>query len=132
MGKSDSFHRIVVAVAAEQDAVQSLPLVTALAEAFSSEVLAVHLRERVVKATGTIEKETIKESAEFGRRMADDLVKAGIKASAEVHGVTPQHVGDHIIDRAKDFDADLIVVGAHHAHGLHDRVPRQLLRSLAT
>src|SRR2546427_205983 len=52
------FSKILVAVGGPDDAEETLSVVSGLAKAFNSEVLVVHMRERVVTSAATIEKET--------------------------------------------------------------------------
>jgi hypothetical protein len=78
------FSKILLAVAGPEDAIETVPVVTCLAKAFDSEVLVVHMRERIVTSTATIEQETIPESFRFGADIARRLVGAGVKASATI------------------------------------------------
>ena len=59
------FKKIMVAVGGNEDASQTVPVVTTLATTFDSDVLVVHMRLRVVKALGTEEVESIHESFQF-------------------------------------------------------------------
>jgi nucleotide-binding universal stress UspA family protein len=130
MTEARALHKILVAVAGPDDQADTIPLVLGLAQAFSAEVLVVHLRERVVAAGGTIEKETIEESVDFGLRVAEDLVQLGVKATADINAEAPDHVADYILDKASEFEADLIVIGAHRAHGLRERMFGDIGRTL--
>jgi nucleotide-binding universal stress UspA family protein len=60
------FRKILVAVGGSEDASQTVPVVTALANAFDADVLVVHMRERIVTAVATLERETIPESLQLG------------------------------------------------------------------
>src|SRR4030081_1465852 len=60
------FSKILVAVGGSEDASETVPVVTGLAKAFDSKVLIVHMRERVVTAAATVEKETIPQAFRFG------------------------------------------------------------------
>ena len=125
------FSKILVAVGGPDDAEETLSVVSGLAKAFNSEVLVVHMRERVVTAAATLEKETIPEAFQFGVKIADQLVQAGIKASADVRGHRPDRLADFILDEAKKFKAELIIIGGHHAHGMRDRIFGDIGKSLA-
>ena len=131
MTEARALRRILVGVAGPRDATETIPLVLGLARAFSAQVLVVHLRERVVAAGGVIEKETIEESVDFGQRVADDLASQGVTSTADINAEAPDQVADYILDKASDFDADLIVIGAHHAHGLHERMFGDIGKTLA-
>ena len=125
------FSKILVAVGGPDDAEETLSLVSGLAKAFNSEVLVVHMRERVVTSAATIEKETIPEAFQFGVKIADQLVQAGIKAKADIRGHRPDRLADFILDEANKFRAELIIIGGHHAHGMHDRIFGDIGKTLA-
>jgi nucleotide-binding universal stress UspA family protein len=116
------FTKILVAVGGSEDASETVPVVTGLAKAMDAEVLVVHMRERIVTSVVTLEAETIPESFQFGEEVARQLVKAGVKARSDVDSARPEHLAAFILAKADEFDADLIVVGSHHAHGLRDRM----------
>jgi nucleotide-binding universal stress UspA family protein len=116
------FRKILVAVGGSEHASETVPVVTGLAKAFDSDVLVVHMRERVVTSTGTRGEETIPESFRFGEDIAHRLIEAGIKAASDVDSHRPDHLAQFILAKAKEFSADLIVIGSHHSHGLRDRM----------
>lgn len=124
------FSKILLAVEGPEDATETVPVVIGLARAFDSEVLVVHMRERIVTSTVTLERETIPESFRFGEDIARRLVDAGINASSDVDSHRPDRVAEFILEKADEFGAELIVVGSHHAHGLHDRVFGDLGKTL--
>jgi nucleotide-binding universal stress UspA family protein len=125
------FSRILVAVGSPEDADETVPVVTGLGKAFDSKVLVVHMRERVVTAAATMEKETIPEAFRFGEHIAARLVDAGIDATADIRGHRPNQLAEFILDEASKFRADLIIVGGHHAHGMRDRIFGDLGKTLA-
>jgi nucleotide-binding universal stress UspA family protein len=125
------FKKILVAVGGLEDASQTVPVVTGLARAFDAEVLVVHMRERIVTSAATLEKETVPESFRFGEAVARRLVKAGVKARSDIDSHRPDQLAEFILDKAEEFDADLIVVGSHHAHGLRDRMLGDIGNALA-
>jgi nucleotide-binding universal stress UspA family protein len=116
------FRKILVAVGGMEDASETVPVVTALSRAFDSDVLVVHIRERIVTATATIEEETIPESFRFGEAVVRRLVAAGVRASPDVESARPDHLAQFILDKALEFEADLIVVGSHHSHNVRERM----------
>lgn len=124
------FSKIVVAVGGTEHATELVPVVTGLAKAFGSEVLVVHMRERIVTSAATIEKESIPESFQFGEDIAARLVAAGVRAKSDIDSHRPDHLAEFILDKADEFEAELIVVGSHHAHGLHDRIFGDIGRTL--
>jgi nucleotide-binding universal stress UspA family protein len=125
------FSKILVAVGGLDDAEETVPVVTGLAKAFDSEVLVVHMRERVVTAAATLERETIPDAFRFGERIAEQLVEAGVKATADIRGHRPDRLAEFVLDEAKKFSAELIIIGGHHAHGMHDRIFGDLGKTLA-
>ena len=116
------FKRILVAVGGSEDASETVPVVTGLAQAMDADVLVVHMRERIVTSVSTLEAETIPESFKFGEEIVRQLVEAGVKARSDVDSARPEHLAAFILAKADEFDADLIVVGSHHAHGLRARL----------
>jgi nucleotide-binding universal stress UspA family protein len=116
------FSKILVAVGGPEDAEQTVPVVTGLAKAFGSKVLVVHMRERVVTAAATVEKESIPEAFRFGEHIASKLSEAGIDASADIRGHRPDQLAKFILEEATKFRADLVIIGRHHSHGMHDRL----------
>jgi nucleotide-binding universal stress UspA family protein len=116
------FRRILMAVGGREDEAQTLPVVKSLAHAFDSDVLVLHMRERIVTSAATVERESIPESFRFGDSVAKKLVEAGIRAKADVDSHRPEHLADFILERADQFKADLIVVGGHHSHNMRERM----------
>jgi nucleotide-binding universal stress UspA family protein len=133
VGRRDNrvvFSRIVVAVGETEHATELVPVVTGLAKAFDSEVLVVHMRERIVTSGATLERESIPESFRFGEAVARRLVDAGIRASSDIDSHRPDRLAEFIIEKADEFGAQLIVVGSHHAHGLQERFTGDLGRKI--
>jgi nucleotide-binding universal stress UspA family protein len=91
----------------------------------------VHMRERVVTAAATMERETIPEAFRFGEQIAATLVEAGVKASANIRGHRPNRLAEFVLDEAKKFRAELIIIGGHHAHGMHDLIFGDIGKTLA-
>ena len=116
------FKKILVAVGGSEDASETVPVIVGLAKALDADVLVVHMRERIVTSVATLEAETIHESFQFGEEIVRQLVKAGVKARSDIDSARPEHLASFILAKADEFDADLIVIGSHHAHGLRDRM----------
>jgi nucleotide-binding universal stress UspA family protein len=125
------FNKILLAVGGSEDASETVPVITGLANAFDADVLVVHMRERIVTSVATIEKETIPESFQFGEEIVRRLVKAGVRAKSDIDSARPEHLAAFILAKADEFDADLVVVGSHHAHGLRDRMFGDIGKALA-
>src|SRR2546428_13903422 len=109
------FSKILVAVGGPDDAEETLSVVSGLAKAFNSEVLVVHMRERVVTSAATIEKETIPEAVRFGVKIAEQLVQAGIKARADIRGHRPAPLAESKPGWAKQATARTTISRATHA-----------------
>jgi nucleotide-binding universal stress UspA family protein len=124
------FSKIVVAVGGTEHATELVPIVTGLAKAFDSQVLVVHMRERIVTSAATLQQESIPESFRFGEAVARRLVEAGIEASSDIDSHRPERLAEFILEKADEFGAELIVVGSHHAHGLKERVTGDLGRKI--
>ena len=124
------FSRIVVAVGETEHATELVPVVTGLAKAFDSEVLVVHMRERIVTSGATLEKESIPESFRFGEAVARRLIDAGVKASSDIDSHRPDRLAEFILEKADEYSAELIVVGSHHPHGLQERITGDLGRKV--
>ena len=60
-------------------------------------------RQRVVRASQTTEKESIRESFEFGQEVTDRLRALGIKAVAVVESARPDRLADHILAQAEEL-----------------------------
>src|SRR5260370_42482040 len=110
------FSKILVAVGGPDDAQETLSVVSGLAKEFNSEVLVVHMRERVVTSAATIEKETIPEAFQFGVKIAGQLVQAGIKARADIRGHRPDRLAEIIPRQAKKVQGRLNILGSRTAH----------------
>ncbi|HEV2036752.1 MAG TPA: universal stress protein [Candidatus Dormibacteraeota bacterium] len=125
------FKKILVAIGGSEDASETVPVVVGLAKALDSDVLVIHMRERIVTSVATLEAETIPESFQFGEEIVRQLVKAGVKARSDIDSARPEHLAAFILAKADEFGADLIVVGSHHAHGLRDRMFGDIGKALA-
>jgi nucleotide-binding universal stress UspA family protein len=130
MTGTQRFQRILLAIASDHDADITVPVVSDLAGAFASEVRVVHVRERVVAAGGMRERESMQDSIAFAEDVARRFMDQGISASIDVNGARPDRVPDELLAAAQDFEADLIVIGPHHAHGAHQRLFGDVGRSL--
>ena len=125
------FDKILVAVGGEEDAGETVPVITSLAQAFQSQVLVIHMHERVVTSAATHEQETIPESFRFGEAVARRLTEAGITARADIDSHRPEQLPHFILGKAEEFGADLIVIGSHHSHNMRERVFGDIGRVLA-
>src|SRR5260370_32226853 len=125
------FSKILVAVGSPDDAAELVPVVTGLAKAFGSKVLVVHMRERVVTAAATVQKETIPEAFRFGEHIAASLVEAGVDASADIRGHRPNQLATFIRAGAQKVRAALIIGRAHPGPRMHHRILAAVRQHLA-
>jgi nucleotide-binding universal stress UspA family protein len=116
------FQHILLAVDQTEDIDDTVAIVAGLAKAFDAEVSVYHARQRVVGPSVTSEKESIRESFDFGHRIAGRISEQGIKATALVESARPDRLADHLLAQAEALGAELIVIGGHHAHNVRERV----------
>jgi len=123
--------QILLAVDQAEDIESTIALVLALAKAFGSEVSVYHARERVVSASATSEAESVHDSFEFGRAVAERFSEQGIKATPLIESSRPDRLADHLLAQAEATGAELIVIGGHHAHSVRERVLGDIGKQLA-
>lgn len=116
------FRKILIAVAGSEDESQTVPVVADLAKAFDSEVIVVHIRERVVTSVKTLEDESIPEAFAFGKQVSQRLAELGVKSTWDVSSARPDQLSRAVLRKADELEADLIVVGTHHAHGVRESI----------
>jgi nucleotide-binding universal stress UspA family protein len=124
------FERVLLSVDSSADSDKAVRTAGDLARRYSSTVLVVHGRDvRIVPppATSTpmppraIDLETEEEA----RKIVDDAVEALRKDGVEARGevlTSRGHIADHILDAARVFNADLIVLGSRGMSRLHQLV----------
>jgi len=101
------YERILLALDAQRVAAAAVPVVAALAGAPDAEVLVVHVRD--------IERElrTRYEAQQLVDRTVGRLRAAGVRARGEARSVAAGDVATDLLDSARWFRADLIVLGSH-------------------
>jgi nucleotide-binding universal stress UspA family protein len=106
------FDLIIWASDGSEHADRAFDYARGLAEASSSRLVAVHVKEITVGRAGgyplQIDEEEVEQKIQ---RQADDLKNGGIDASYELRGTTAGGAAHAIADAAKEAGADLIVVG---------------------
>jgi nucleotide-binding universal stress UspA family protein len=125
------FKHILLAVDLTEDVDDTVAMVAAMAKAFGSEVSVYHARQRVVGATATAEKESVRESFEFGYGVAGRLAEQGINAIALVESARPDRLADHLLAQAEATGAELIVIGGHHSHNIREQILGDIGKELA-
>ncbi len=106
------FARILVAIDDFGQPPAALDLVKSIAIDGTTQVRALHLRLREVSGFGWHARETRKEAAFVAEAAVFDLRMAGLAAGGDVRYATVDRVAEAILAEAKDFDADLIVLGS--------------------
>ena len=114
------FERILLSVDSSQDSDKAVAVVADLAPRYGAQVLVVHGRDlRSVPPPGTsvpmppvgVDLETQEEAQEIVDAALEVLQKAGVDARGQVLSARG-HIADHILEAARDSDANLIVLGA--------------------
>jgi nucleotide-binding universal stress UspA family protein len=100
------YRKILLAVDARRVADAAVPAVVQLAATSSSEVLVVHVRdiERGLR--------TRYEDQHLVDHVVNGLRDAGLNAHGEVRTIAAGEVADALVDTARRFDADVIVLGS--------------------
>ena len=114
------FRHILLAIAEAEDTQQTMDTVAARAKAFTAEGTLGHARERIIGPDEVEEQETIRESREYGQKMAAHLSSQGIATKVVVVDARPNRLADHILAHADAEGVDLIVIGAHHPHNVRE------------
>jgi nucleotide-binding universal stress UspA family protein len=106
------FDRVLLAVDGSEHSRRAVAATAELAAGGKTEVLVLHLQELgAAGRAGSILLEEHSEAADLVNRVADELRGAGVKARGVAHAVLTGDVAPEIISSAKEFDADLIVMG---------------------
>lgn len=106
------FEKIVLAVDGSDPSKRAAEAARSLAAYSLGEVEVLHLRERQVGKGGAYDTETMDEAAELVESYLRDLNEAGVKATAEVHTALVGRAAQGILEEAKRFGADTIVMGS--------------------
>lgn len=121
------FEHILIAVDGSDYSRQALPTAVEIARKFGSGVFILHVHEHDVGRAATLPLESPIEASKLVADAVRIVRDAGVEASGEVHNIRLGHVGDAIVDAAKDKHIDLIVMGSR---GLSD-IESLLLGSVA-
>jgi nucleotide-binding universal stress UspA family protein len=122
------YQRIILAI--DQDDVSSQALLKAiqLAKKLQAELKIIHVVDEVI-ITRLKEEAVEDEDLKSAEQPSIDFLKHTMKIAQEA-GVCPetqlikvttknQHIAFEIVDAAKDWSADLIIIGAHSRSGIH-------------
>jgi nucleotide-binding universal stress UspA family protein len=123
------FERVLLAVDGSKHSERAISVASELAQRFGSEVLVLNIREVVLTTrSGPIEKESPKESLSLVKKVAERLVRDGVNARGESAKVVQSGPAKEILDVAKEFEANLIVMGTRG----HSELTGLLLGSVAS
>jgi nucleotide-binding universal stress UspA family protein len=105
------FSRIVVAVDVPGQSQPALDLVRQLATEGVTKVHVLHLRERELSGYTWYSRESGQEASYAAEGAVFELRLAGIAAGGNVRSATVDRVAEAILEEARAFEADLIVLG---------------------
>ena len=117
------YKRILVPVDGSPTSIRSLDEAIGLAKESGGTIRLIHVLDRIVFAGGeTHTGDVIGLLREVGtqvlQQMKEHAEAAGMEVSTYLSEVQPGRVCDVVAEQAKDFDADLIVVGTHGRRGV--------------
>jgi nucleotide-binding universal stress UspA family protein len=105
------FSRILVAVSTPEQSRDVLELVRHLATEGLTKVQVLHLRERELAGFGWYARESSGEASYAAEAAIFELRMSGLSAGGSVRYAIFDRVAEAILREARDFDADLIVLG---------------------
>jgi nucleotide-binding universal stress UspA family protein len=117
------YKRILVPVDGSPTSVRGLDEAIGLAKLGGGSLRLVHVLDRVIFAGGeTYTVDVFGMLREAGERIVQQMkaraTAAGVEVSTFLSEVLPGRVCDVVVEQAKDFGADLIVVGTHGRRGV--------------
>lgn len=133
--KTTGFHRILLATDGSAQASAAVAVTASFAHASSAAVRVVHVWSlEVHHRNGVWDVEMLSEAEKLIEQTTERLRAAGVQAEGTISRADSQHVAMAVAEAARDFDADLVVVGSR---GLSDwqsmrkhSVSHQLLSAL--
>lgn len=117
------FQRILVPVDGSATSTRALHAALSLATDFNSRLRVIHVIEEAAHLTGLKHSDQFMRRArqDAGRILDDALALAeveGVEASSQLVDVSAKRLGETIADEARQWEADLIVVGSHGRKGI--------------
>ena len=106
------FEKILLALDGSEPSIRARELVQKLALASKADVLVFHVVERYIGYAGALETETPEEITDLVDEAVRTLKDAGISARGEILHVVANQTAAEILRAAKQFDADVIVLGS--------------------
>ncbi|HZW43090.1 MAG TPA: universal stress protein [Dermatophilaceae bacterium] len=123
------FERVLLAVDRSECSERAILVAGELAKRFGSEVLVLNVREVILMTRSSpIPKETSLQSLELVQQVAERLTNDGVNARGESASAVQSGAAKEILDEAKKFGADLIVMGTRG----HSELTGLLLGSVAS
>ena len=106
------FERIVLAVDAADDAHGALAAALDLATKSGGEILVVHVHDIGLTSRETVDLETHEEAGLLIEALLDIVRQRGVKAHGELRAARSVEVAKEILQAARGFSADSIVLGS--------------------
>jgi len=106
------FERIVLAVDAADDAHGALAAALDLAGKSGGEILVVHVHDVGLTSRETVDLESHEEAQLLVEALVDVVRQHGVRAHGEIRAARSVEVAREILQAARDFSADSIVLGS--------------------
>ena len=106
------FERIVLAVDHSEQAKGAIAAAIDLATKSAGTIHVVHIHDKGLVARETVDIETLTEARMFLTAVLDVLKRAGVEAEGDLRAAESAGVAREIVDAAKGFEADAIVLGS--------------------
>jgi nucleotide-binding universal stress UspA family protein len=106
------FRKVLLAIDGSEESKRAVETTMSLAEVAGSEVLVYHVMEREVGQAGVFDMEPYEHATQLVDEAVGALKDAGVNAHGEVNRGIYGRAATEILDKAKEFDADMIVMGS--------------------
>ncbi len=106
------FEKIVLAVDGSDQAKGAVAAAADLAAKSGGDIRVVHVHEKGYVSRETIDLETLAEAKVLMQAVLDVLAKADVKATGELRAAASTAVAKEILEAARGFNADCIVLGS--------------------
>ena len=106
------FEKVLLAIDGSEESKRAVETTSELATSTGSEVLVYHVMEREVNQGGVFDMEPHEVATQLVDEAVGKLKDAGVNASGEVNRGIYGRAAKEILDKAKEFDADLVVMGS--------------------